>query len=127
MIPIKEIPKSGIIEIIVYFKGYKGSYQNDTRRYLGESSPRIKEPLPKLKEIIQLEIDLKPLQFFLLRLVGGKKTRANGALYQYTYRNMSPEKFKILYREIKNFSKRFEWWEEIDVMISQNVGGLDEN
>lgn len=128
MIPLENVPRTGILIISVYWNGYKGYYQNDTRRILLERVPSIDEEN-------NLDLNLQPLQFSLIKTItigglkkdGKKKTisRANGAEYHYSFKNMTAEKCKFLYKELKKLERNFAWWHHIDFMFASSVEGLE--
>lgn len=107
---IKEVPQSGVLIISVYWDPmeYKDNFQNDSRKKLNKT-------IPKIIENEGLDIDLRPLQFSLIRTVIGKKTRASGAEEHYSYRNMTLDKFKELQKLL--WGARFNWWVKQKIMI----------
>lgn len=124
MIPIENIPRSGVLVISVYFKGYKDYYQNESRK-------ELKEQVPIIDIQKNLEINLKPFQFSLLRRVdeeGDSKTRKGrsiGVIYSFSYSNMIPEKYKTLHKELENLlAKKKSKWSHFDIMVASRVGGV---
>lgn len=131
MIPLENIPESGILVVTVQFKGYKDYFQNETRKTL-------KEAVPKLGKKFDLEIT--PLVFSLIKTIidepkldeAGKPAgfkqragRATGAQYQFGYYDMSPDKFKKIYYELKKLCDGREWKDSIEIMVASNIGGLE--
>lgn len=122
MIYIEDIPKSGLLIITVYFQGYKDYFQNESRRALLN--------VPEIDKKNNLGIDLKPLQFCLIKMMeeGVKKEkvgRARGAQYLYSYSNMTPDKFKTFYRNLKKWFEGKSMWNDFEIMIANPIGGLE--
>jgi len=123
MIPLENIPESGILLVTIHFKGYKDNFANDARIAL-------KDGVPKLVKKLNIDIDLTPLIFSLIKTVAddvGKATRsrATGAQYQFGYYGMNSEKFKKIYYELKKLCDGRDWKDEIEIMVAGNVGGLE--
>ncbi len=118
MISIENIPQAGIILVTVHFKGYKDSYANDARR-------KMRDAIPKIDQEKGLETNLNPLMFSLVRTIADGVTRATGAQWQFSYTNMTSEKFKVLYKEIMSIKNRLGWWKEIEIMIATEVWGVE--
>jgi hypothetical protein len=118
MIHIDDIPNSGVLIVTVYFDGEnKGSYQNDSRR-------RLETVLNKICEEKDLETEIIPYSFSLVRTISDGVSRATGAQYQYGYSNMDANDLKELYEGL--IEKSFKWWEDIQIMIATEVEGLYE-
>lgn len=115
MIRIENIPKNGVLILTIYFDGYKDSFQNDARRYLLET-------LPKKDEVNQ--INLTPLEFSIVRMIVGGVSRAVGVTYQFTYNNMTPEKFLDFNNLLVTEADNKNWWDRHSVLIADYVGGL---
>jgi hypothetical protein len=118
MIPLEDVPQSGILIITVYFKGYKDNYANDARRML-------RDGVPKLNEKLNLGITLTPLMFSLVRTIAEGVSRATGAQFQFGYSGMTPDKFKRIYFELKKLGDKCEWKDEIEIMVASHVGGIE--
>ncbi len=119
MIFLEDIPKTGILILTVYFPGgkYKEYFPNEARK-------KLKERIPRIDQKEKLGLELEPLQFSLVRTISGKVSRAGGAQWQFGYKNMTPEKFKILYKNVTELSNP-EWWGSFDILVASNVAGLD--
>jgi hypothetical protein len=116
MIRIDKIPKNGIIILTIYFNGYKDSFQNDARRYLLETLS---------KKHSSVEINLTPLEFSIVRMITGGVSRAVGVTYQYTYNDMTPEKFINFYKLLGKESNK-SWWDRHSILIADYIGGLED-
>ena len=110
IISIENIQARGKLIITVYFNGYKDSYQNDARRKLIN--------IPKMNEIKDLDINLTPLEFSIIRMESDLIKRGIGVAYQYKFRNMTPEKFKNLSDFIHNISKSLNWWGRESIILN---------
>ena len=118
MIFVEDVPKSGVLVVTVYFRGYKDNYQNDSRRDL-------KSQVPKIDKEKNLGINLEPLQFCLVRKVTEEgRARSIGVLYTYSYYNMTPEKFRVLHKHLSSLFASKRRWSHFDIMVASNVGGL---
>ena len=117
MIKIENIPKNGVLILTVYFEGYKDSFQNDARRYLLDSLPK--------KDVVE-QMNLTPLEFSIVRMIVGGISRAIGVTYQFTYNNMTPEKFVSFYDLLDREAKNKSWWDRHSVLIADYVGGLED-
>lgn len=114
MIDINDVPESGLLIISVFFKGYEDSYQNDSRR-------KLRNRIPRIDEKHNLDINLKPLQFCLIRAVVKGIGRSIGAEYHYSFKNMTPEKFKTLYKEINDVCQNFNIWSSHSILFADYV------
>jgi hypothetical protein len=117
MIPIAEVPGSGMFMLIVRFDGYKDSYQNDTRRKL------LKLPDWVRDEGISLKMD--SISFSLIKSVTAGKSRASGAIQIYSFASLSPEIYKKLHARLGEFCKELSWWRSLDLLIAQDVNMED--
>jgi len=118
MIFVDDVPKSGVLVVTVYFKGYRDYYQNESRQ-------ELRDQVPKIDEENNLSINLEPLQFCLVRKVTEEgRGRSIGVLYTYSYSNMTPNKFRVFHKHLTSVLERKSKWSHFDVMIASNVGGL---
>ena len=123
MIDVENIPKNGQILVVAYFKEYSSYMQNESRKLLKKSVPTIG---------VNAELELRPLFFGILRdyldLDGVKKSRPVGVLYSFSYRNMTPYKYRAFYRILKDrFDRRKQvenMWSRYDVLVAAGIGGL---
>lgn len=123
MIDIENIPKNGQILVVAYFKEYTSYMQNESRKLLKRSVPAIGK---------SAELELRPLLFGILRdyldLDEVKKSRPVGVLYSFSYRNMTPHKYRAFYRILKDhFSPRKQvknMWSHYEVLVAAGIGGL---
>ena len=115
---VEDVPKSGILVVTVFFKGYKDYYQNESRQ-------ELRDQVPKIDKEQNLDINLEPLQFCLVRNVTEEgRARAIGVLYTYTYSDMTPDKFKVLYKCLTELLVKKTKWSHNDIMVASNVGGI---
>lgn len=128
MIFTEDIPESGLIIVVVLFKGYKGNYQNDSRKSLLNTIPNhVKK---------KCGIDLKPFQFSLIRSVeeirdtSSKKNierpRTIGTEYKYRFENVTKEKFKEVFEEIRDYCNQRNIWSDYSIMFADYVGEINE-
>ena len=118
MIFVEDVPKSGVLVVTVYFRGYKDYYQNESRK-------ELKDQVPKIDKEEKLGISLEPLQFCLVRKVTEEgRGRSIGVVYTYSYSNMTPEKFRIFHRHLSSLLARKSKWSHFDIMVASNIGGL---
>lgn len=117
MIDVNEISPNGILLIDVFFKGYKDSYQNDSRRKLLEKVPRIAQ---------EVNLDLAPLTFCLIRSVISGVGRSIGAEYHYRFKDMNSEKFTNFYKNVKILCDNTTIWNDFEILICDYVGGVEE-
>ena len=116
MMNVNDIPQTGTLIVSVYFEGYKQNYQNDSRRTL-------KDILPKICSDSNLQVEIYPITFSLIKTVSGKITRATGAQYQYGYSNMTGNDLKLIYTRLKE--RKLSWWKEIHFSIADDIEGLE--
>ena len=117
MITLENLPETGLLILSVYWDDYKDSYQNDARRSL-------KESIPKIDIDNNLQIDLRPVQFSLIKVITGGINRAVGAQYQYSFKNLNPDRYKTLHNQIIKKRGQSKWWSREDIMIASNVMGI---
>lgn len=118
MIYVDDIPKSGMLVITVYFRGYRDYFQNETRK-------ELRDQVPKIDKDKSLGVQLEPLLFCLVRKVTEEgRSRSIGVLYTYSYSEMTPDKFKVLHQELNQLLGRKSKWSHYDVMVASNVGGI---
>lgn len=110
IILVENVPSRGKLVLTVYFSGYKDSYQNDARRKLMD--------IPKIKEIKNLDINLTPLEFNIIRMGSELVKRGIGVSYQYKFRNMDPDKFKMLLKTINNLGDSLNWWGRETILLN---------
>lgn len=115
MMKLEDIPQAGIMILSVYFEGYGGSYANDSRR-------KLKERIPVLGKREDIDIEIIPIQFSLIKTVADGVSRAIGAQYQYGFSKMTPEKFRKLSEEIGKL--KFKWWEDHEIIIGDSIEGF---
>lgn len=128
MIFVEEIPEKGLIIVSVLFSGYKGSYQNDSRRYLLKNLPDL------IKE--KYRIELVPVQFSLIRSIERTpdmserqsigRPRTVGVEYRYRFENVNKEEFKEIYREIRSYCNQRNIWLDHNIMYADYVGEIYE-
>jgi hypothetical protein len=116
MISIENVPRTGILIVSVYFEGYEGSYQNDSRR-------RLMELVNQIVKDEGLNVSVTPFSFSLIKTVVGGKTRATGAQYQYGYSNMNGSDLKTIFSKLKERKKSF--WKDVQIMIATDIEGLE--
>ena len=118
MIFIEDVPKSGVLVVTVFFKGYKDYYQNESRK-------ELRDQVPKIDKDNNLEISLEPLQFCLVRKVTEEgRARSIGVLYTFSYANMTPYKFRVLHNGLEELLEKKAKWSHYDIMVASNVGGV---
>jgi hypothetical protein len=118
MIFIDDVPKSGVLVVTVFFKGYKDYYQNESRK-------ELRDQVPKIDKDNNLGVSLEPLQFCLVRKVTEEgRARSIGVLYTFSYANMTPDKFKVLFKELTELLGKKAKWSHHDIMVASNVGGI---
>lgn len=129
MIPIENIPESGVLIVTIHFKGYKDYFPNEIRKTLKAGVPSLVKNL--------VNVPLTPLVFSLIKTIIDEpkadkpdklKTRAGratGAQYQFGYYDMSPDKFKKIYPELKKIGDGREWKDTIEIIVGSNIGGLE--
>lgn len=119
MIDIENIPKNGQIIVVAYFKEYTSYMQNESRLLLRKSIPAIGE---------EAKLELKPQLFAILRHVEFKKSRPIGVFYSFSYRNMTPQKYRdfhqILMDRFDNRKQVINMWSHHDVLVAAGIGGL---
>ena len=98
----------------IYFNGYKDSFQNDARRYLLDTLS---------KKNSAIEMNLTPLEFSIVRMITGRVSRAVGVTYQYTYNDMTQEKFINFHKLLEKESNK-SWWDCHSILIADYIGGL---
>lgn len=114
IISIEDVPSRGKLVLTVYFKGYKDSYQNDARRKLLD--------MPKIKNVKDLDINLTPLEFNIIRMGSDLVKRGIGVSYQYKFRNMDSKKFKNFSETIQEVGKSLTWWGRETILLNtENV------
>jgi len=118
LIFVEDVPKSGVLVVTVYFKGYKDYYQNESRK-------ELRDQVPGIDKEENLSVDLEPLQFCLVRRVTEEgRSRAIGVLYTYSYTNMTPDRFRTLHQKLSDLLRKKKKWSHYDIMVASNVGGL---
>jgi tRNA-dihydrouridine synthase len=112
---IEDLPIIGYLKVIVYFDGYKDSYQNDTRRKLDGSSEKIKGLNQYITDVT--EFDFEPETFSLLKKVVGKQSRSYAASHSYRYQVESSDDLKKLADEIEKWfeSHKTKWWRRFEL------------
>lgn len=119
MILLEDIPRSGVFIVSAFFKGYKDNYQNDSRKDL-------KEKLPARVEGEDLDIDLEPLQFSLIRHVDETgRSRSIGVTYFYRFKDMNAKKYAELHRLARRFLESNAKWSHHQILIGSRVGGIE--
>ena len=118
MIDIDQLPLNGILLIQVFFKGYKDSYQNDSRRKLLEAVP---------KQALKVELELEPITFCLIRSIVSGVGRSIGAEYQYRVIDMNENKYRSFLSEMTKICERTSIWADFEILICDYVGvGINE-
>lgn len=114
MIRVDKMSKSGYLIVAIYFEGYSDSYQNDTRRFLRD---RVSKEVTK-----KMGIEIEPTQFSLIKQIGEYSSRALGDQYSYRYKDLEPEKIKLLIKTIREFMgeqiKKFKMWKSYDLLFA---------
>ncbi len=113
IISINDVPSRGKLILTVYFDGYKDSYQNDARRKLLD--------VPKIKDIKDLDINLTPLEFNIIRMGSELVQRGIGVSYQYKFKNMDPEKFKNFSNKIHEVGHSLTWWGRETILLNTEI------
>ena len=116
MISIDDVPRAGVLIVSVYFDGYKGSYQNDSRR-------RLLELVNQIIKDEGLKVLITPFSFSLIRTIVGGKTRATGAQYQYGYSEMNGSDLKVIFMKLKE--RKLSFWNDVQIMIATDIEGLE--
>lgn len=122
MIPLDEIPKSGVLIVTVHFADYKHNYANDTRRILGGG--RGHKGLAEMAREKGVKANIMPLNYWLGRTIVDKVTRSTGGLYKFGYSGMTPEDFKLIFSILQDMKKRYDWWEDVEVLIGNRIEGF---
>ena len=119
MIEVENIPRNGQILVVVYFKEYTSYMQNESRTLLKKSIPAIGE---------KANLEMKPLLFAILRHVEDGKSRPIGVFYSFSYRNMTPQKYRefhqILIDRFANRKQVMNMWSHHDILVAAGIGGL---
>ena len=142
MMFIEDVPERGILIVNVFFKGYKDYYPNESRRNLRNIVPN---------KVRKIGLNLEPLQFSLIRSIEGSNKRCPecktmttedkcphcdvkthstrigqsvGVEYQYRYKDISKEKFKETYDEIKNYCENSSMWSTCKIMYADDIGEI---
>jgi len=120
---IEDLPNIGYLKVIVYFDGYEGNYQNDTRRKLDGSSPKIKGLNQYIMEKTGYEFE--PETFSLLRRVVGTQGRAFGASHSYRYKVNSKNDLEKIITSIKNWfnENKYKWWSRFELEYCELIKG----
>jgi hypothetical protein len=124
MITFDRLPKTGQLIIAINFKGYDDYYANETRKVLKD--------LPNRRDIKKIDLELYPLDYWLKRTVISKiedekaedfkkrrPTKATGGLYKIGFMNMTPDKYKSLYRILLDMKKTY--WDEIELLVADKM------
>lgn len=114
MIPLAEVPRSGMLMLIVRFDGYKDNYQNDTRiRFI---------KIPGWINKAEIPLQLEPISFSLIKSVTQEGlSRASGAIQIYSFVGLKPEIYKQFHSKMAEFCKELNWWKSWDLLIAQKV------
>ncbi len=119
MIFLENVPKTGIFIVTVYSSG--GKYQN---YFLNEGRKTLTERIPRIDKKEKLGLDLELLQFCTTHFDCDVMKRVYGVQGQFGYKNMTPEKFKTIYKNVKDLSNR-KWCDSFDILVGRHVEGLD--
>jgi len=116
MIPITEIPGSGMFMLIVRFDGYKDNYQNDTRKRFIDIPRWINDTDIQLKQL-----KIEPISFSLIKSVSQGVSRASGAIQIYSFVGLNPAIYKRLHTELAGICNKLSWWRSWNLLIAQDV------
>jgi hypothetical protein len=128
MIPLENVPKSGVMIVTVNFKDYKDSHANDCRRILGGDKKRPERWPGLVATAAQrgLTVKITPLNYALSRTISNGIKRGTGGVYFFGYSGMTPDDLRGINQILAEMAERNQgWWEQApDLKIADWVEGL---